>query len=162
MAMVNRKLGLEKETEPLIDFLAEMNWKGFWTCSSQPSHNGMHPYQRAYVAGYMPPAMKDFLIMNLPADIVVWTGQDDSRQVAAMDSDLRPVGYTWSGAMTSPWHMAMLQPFEDQVVAFHAIDKEWNREEPYLFEHVVQCIKDYWQADSEARIKAANPARSDE
>ena len=144
-----QKTVLCEESRPLIPYLAEMNQHCFYTCSSQPTRNGIHPRQRAYVSGYMPSEMRQFLLDTLPPDIVIWESEQDSGLVAARDADDKPVGFTWCGEMLSASDQDTVKPYRPMVVAFHAIDSEWDRDdgdENYLFSQIVECIKEYHAA----------------
>jgi len=139
---LDRKLGLYDESKELIPILVMLNWNGFFTTSSQPTHNGCNPWQRAYVSGYMPADMRRYLIRHLPKDIVVWQTPLDTG-VVARDANLNPAGCTWDGETL--YDHETVDPFRPAIVVFHAHDTAWERNNLYLFHQIYDCM-DMWCA----------------
>jgi hypothetical protein len=138
---LDRNLQLYDESKELIPILVMLNWNGFLTTNSQPTHGGCHPYQRAYVSGYMPADMRQYLIRHLPRDIVVWQSEADSLHVVARDAQFKASGFTWKGETAVDYET--VDPFRPSIVVFHAYDTAWERGNLYLFHQVYDCMDMY-------------------
>jgi len=138
--MLHGNVGLDPESTSIKSALVELNLREFYTCSSQPTKGGTHAHQRSYASGYMPRAMREHLIATLPTDIVVWQEGKNSRLLAAFGDGDEPVHYSWCGEMEDADFVA---PYRPAVVAFHAMDMDWERPDLYLFDQLLIGIKHY-------------------
>lgn len=146
---------LHEETKSINMFLCSMNAYGFLTMSSQPQSHprdnpvGVHAYQRAYVSGYMPKAMKDYLYHVLPRDLVIWESGQKSSVPIAFDNDEDGIIYpnttrawnSWSGEMEGvdiPDTFSRLN-----VVPFHVMDVDWSRNANYLCSEVIRALEEW-------------------
>ncbi len=152
-----KKSRFHSESFKLLPYLASMNRLGFMTCSSQPTQDGMSTLQRASISGYMPQEMSDFLYAKLPRDLVIWENRRKSEMAVSADLNTGVHrGNTWSGEMMFDKEKAA--PFGPNFVAFHVTDMDWDREDFYLFEHVVDALKEFVETEPLALATVAGPA----